>query len=255
MQFSFLTKLPFFSKAGKVIPKIANRTWSKNVVRIVCISDTHGKETNMPAIPLGDVLIHAGDFTSVGSFPEIEGFKKFVQSLKHPQKIVIAGNHEITLEPEFYLKNGRRFHSQLFRMEGFDPAGYSEDCCEEICTSEPPTYNYLQDNSMRILTPFAGSSASDSGIEVYGAPWQPEFCNWAFNLYSSSALKEKWDLIPNSTDVLVTHGPPYMILDRTLEGNFTGCQQLREAIEERVKPRLHIFGHIHEAYGEIRYCW
>ena len=138
-------------------------------------------------------------------------------------------------------------------MEGFDPAGYSKDCCEEICTSEPPTYNYLQDNSVQILTPFDRSSASDSGIEVYGAPWQPEFCNWVFNLYSSSALKEKWDLIPNSTDVLITHGPPYMILDMTLEGNFTGFQQLREAIEARVKPRLQIFGLIHEAYGEIRF--
>lgn len=66
-------------------------------------------------------------------------------------------------------------------------------------------------------------------------------------------LKAKWDLIPNSTDVLVTHGPPYMILDRNLEGLFTGCQQLREAVVDRVKPRLYVFGHIHEGYGTPSY--
>lgn len=178
MQFSLLNKLFNVStKAGKALPVIANRTWSKDVIRIVCISDTHGKETTMPAIPLGDVLIHAGDFTSVGSFPEIENFKQFVQSQKHPQKIVIAGNHEITLEPDYYAKNGRRFHSMLFKMEGFDPLGYSEDCCEEICVSEPPAYTFLQDSPVQILPPVPDNSVGSTGIETYGAPWQPEFCN------------------------------------------------------------------------------
>lgn len=217
----------------------------------MCISDTHCRESKMQPVPPGDVLIHAGDFSSTGTLREIQRFKEFVDVLPHPQKIVIAGNHDITLQPDFYQSNGREFHPKLFRDITFDPIKYCEECREAVCISEPPAYTYLQDSSVMIIPPVADSSFASSGIEVYGAPWQPEFCNWAFNLYSESELKGKWDLIPNSTDILITHGPPRMILDKTDDGVFTGCAQLRDAIVERVKPRLHIFGHIHEGYGEF----
>ena len=208
----------------------------------------------MPTIPPGDVLIHAGDFSSTGTMPEIEGFKKFISSQPHPQKIVIAGNHEITLQPDFYQINGRRFHPRLFQVEGFDPLKYSQECRDAVCLSEPPTYTYLQDSSTVIVPPVADRTISSPGIEVYGAPWQPAFCNWAFNLLPGSELKEKWDLIPDSTDVLITHGPPRTILDLTEEGDYTGCALLRETITQRVMPRLHIFGHIHESYGKNLCC-
>jgi Icc-related predicted phosphoesterase len=87
------------------------------------------------------------------------------------------------------------------------------------------------------------------GIETYGSPWQPEFCNWAFNKNRGADIKEKWDLIPDTTDVLITHGPPKDILDLCAHGGRAGCEMLRDAVVDRVKPRLHIFGHIHEGYG------
>eukprot|EP00026_Physarum_polycephalum_P017756 Phypoly_transcript_19088.p1 GENE.Phypoly_transcript_19088~~Phypoly_transcript_19088.p1 ORF type:complete len:151 (+),score=18.92 Phypoly_transcript_19088:146-598(+) len=87
------------------------------------------------------------------------------------------------------------------------------------------------------------------GINFYGAPWQPEFCKWAFNLPRGQALKEKWDMIPSNTDILITHGPPKGILDR-VEGSNEGCADLLAAVQ-RIKPKYHIFGHIHEGYGEF----
>ena len=93
----------------------------------------------------------------------------------------------------------------------------------------------------------------DEGVEVeglrfWGSPWQPWFHNWAFNLQRGPALHEKWAQIPAGTDVLITHGPPLGHGDRVAAGERVGCAELRAAVR-RVRPRLHVFGHIHEGYG------
>lgn len=86
------------------------------------------------------------------------------------------------------------------------------------------------------------------GIRIYGSPWQPWFYNWAFNLQRGEEIRAKWDLIPEGIDILVTHGPPYGYLDRTDSGEAVGCQDLLEVVN-KIRPKYHIFGHIHEAYG------
>ena len=86
------------------------------------------------------------------------------------------------------------------------------------------------------------------GVKFYGSPWQPWFYDWAFNLERGPEIRAKWDLIPEDTDVLITHGPPYGIGDLTFQKDHAGCQDLLKAVE-RLKPRTHIFGHIHERYG------
>lgn len=86
------------------------------------------------------------------------------------------------------------------------------------------------------------------GLTIYGSPWQPRFFNWAFNLPRGQPLREKWDRIPDACDILVTHTPPRFTLDRTRFGQSVGCEELVKAVE-RVKPKVHLFGHIHEAYG------
>ncbi len=88
------------------------------------------------------------------------------------------------------------------------------------------------------------------GVRFYGSPWQPRFFDWAFNLDRGAPLREVWAKIPVGVDVLITHGPPYGILDRTARGEAVGCEELRAAVA-RVRPRLHVFGHIHEAYGQL----
>lgn len=89
------------------------------------------------------------------------------------------------------------------------------------------------------------------GLRFYGSPWQPWFLDWAFNLPRGPELAAKWALIPGDTDVLVTHGPPAGVLDLTNRGERTGCTDLRERVR-LVCPKLHVFGHIHEAAGADR---
>ena len=96
---------------------------------------------------------------------------------------------------------------------------------------------YLQDEGIGI-----------EGLRFWGSPWQPRFFDWAFNLDRGAPLAEKWALVPDDVDVLITHGPPMGILDRIYRGEHVGCEALLEAVIAR-RPRLHVFGHIHEAYG------
>lgn len=103
----------------------------------------------------------------------------------------------------------------------------------------PDGIHYLQDSSVTI-----------EGIKIYGSPWQPWFNNWAFNLPRGEALAKKWAMIPDDTDILVTHGPPFGILDFTYyDKKSVGCEELYKRVFE-VKPKISVFGHIHEAFGE-----
>lgn len=96
---------------------------------------------------------------------------------------------------------------------------------------------YLEDSGIEI-----------EGIKFWGSPWQPWFLDFAFNLKKESDRKKKWDLIPEDIDVLITHSPPHKILDKTFAGINAGCEELAKAVK-RIKPKVHIFGHIHEGYG------
>ena len=88
------------------------------------------------------------------------------------------------------------------------------------------------------------------GLRIWGSPWQPRYGVWAFNLDRGEAIRAKWDLIPEHVDVLVTHGPPAGIGDRLATGEHVGCKDLLHAVE-RLHPKLHVFGHIHEGYGTV----
>lgn len=88
-----------------------------------------------------------------------------------------------------------------------------------------------------------------AGLKIYGSPWQPWFHDWAFNLRRGEPLRKTWAKIPEDTDIVITHGPPQGILDRCFDGRPVGCQDLLERLQV-VRPRLHLFGHIHEAYGQ-----
>jgi hypothetical protein len=94
-------------------------------------------------------------------------------------------------------------------------------------------------------------TAEVAGLKIYGSPWQPRFCDWAFNLDPGPELAAKWAMIPGDTDVLVTHGPPEGILDLTRRWYRVGDADLRARVRE-IRPGLHVFGHIHEAAGIFR---
>lgn len=98
---------------------------------------------------------------------------------------------------------------------------------------------YLQDREVVV-----------EGLRFYGSPWQPRFFDWAFNLDRGAPLREVWARVPANIDVLLTHGPPHRIMDRTANNQHVGCEELTLALQ-RIRPRLHVFGHIHEAYGQM----
>jgi len=180
-------------------------------MKIVAISDTHTFEHEI-AVPDGDVLIHAGDATITGTVAEISAFAGWLESQPHKHKIIIAGNHDWLFER--------------------DPA--------QARSLIEPWAHYLQDSTVEI-----------DGIKFYGAPWQPRFGDWAFNVNRGRAIRSKWDLIPKC-DALITHGPPWGVLDYVKDGApHLGCEELGEAVG-RAKPQVHIFGHIHGGYGERR---
>jgi len=193
-------------------------------MRIVIISDTHSLHDRMTnPLPKGDVLIHCGDCTNIGGQGDLTRFVHWFQSLKYDTKIFIAGNHDWCFErkePWFY---------NLINDENLSQS----DCY------------YLEDSFMTITDP-----KFSRPIKIYGTPWQPEFCNWAFNV-PREELYKYWDKIPLDTDILITHGPPQEILDLTLGGDKPGCSSLRYYIDEKIKPALNVFGHIHEAYGTM----
>ena len=177
-------------------------------MRLVLISDTHNQQEKV-RVPDGDVLVHAGDFTMKGTEAEVAAFGEWLGRTSHPHKVVIAGNHDFLFEA--------------------DP--------DRARSLFPPNAHYLFESEVTI-----------DGLRFWGAPWQPWFLDWAFNLQRGPELAAKWALIPDGIDVLITHGPPFGIGDRTWKGENVGCEELLKAVR-RTKPRLSVFGHIHEGYG------
>merc|ERR1712166_1009661 len=216
-------------KVDAVVPNCAETPCPPGHTRWVCISDTHG-HVNIDEIPKGDVLVHAGDLTNTGGLKEIKEFCTWMDSMPHKHKVVIAGNHDITLDPEYYADSFARFHFK----------GKQDDATAVAAMRECVAFAYLEDGSTTIC-----------GYSVYGSPWQPEFCDWAFNLERGEPCARRWRAIPDETEILVTHGPPVGHGDLCKgSSQRAGCVDLLAEITNRVKPLYHVFGHVHEGYGQ-----
>jgi Icc-related predicted phosphoesterase len=178
-------------------------------MRIVAISDTHGLHKKMDPLPDGDVLIHCGDFTNIGRIQEIVSFNAWIKKQKFDYKLVLAGNHDL-----------------LFDKEPTLAESFLTDC------------TYLRDSSYII-----------NGIKFYGSPWQNRFMDWAFNLPTDGEeIEYKFSLIPDDVNVLITHSPPYRILDK--EGfRCLGSKRLLERVKDLKLMKYHVFGHIHAGRG------
>lgn len=178
-------------------------------MKFVAISDTHCRHKSLK-LPKGDVLIHAGDVTYKGERWEVVDFLDWFARLPFRYKIFIAGNHDFFFE----------------KVKG-----------EALQTLLPQNVIYLNDSGVSI-----------EGINIWGSPVTPWFYNWAFNRQRGAPISRHWQLIPPQTDMLITHGPAYGILDTVINGSHTGDKDLLKKIGE-IKPKVHICGHIHEAYG------
>jgi Icc-related predicted phosphoesterase len=88
-------------------------------------------------------------------------------------------------------------------------------------------------------------------VRTIGSPVTPLY-GGAFGLSSAEDRSQLYAQIPEDTDILVTHGPPFGILDSAPHsGMHSGCRELLEAVM-RVRPKLHVFGHVHGAYGILQ---
>lgn len=177
-------------------------------MKIVCISDTHNKHSSIK-IPDGDVIIHAGDFTEAGTKSETFNFLKWFSSLPHSHKILVAGNHD------FYLEKNSELLADII----------------------PGNIHYLKDSGVSI-----------NNFIFWGAPYTRGNGSWAFNKKSGAEIMEHWKLIPTKTDFLITHSPPFQILDELDNKRHIGCDKLLQCILE-IAPAYHIFGHNHNDYG------
>lgn len=195
-------------------------------MKIVSISDTHTCHNEFK-IPTGDLLIHSGDFTSIGREQEVINFIDWFQNQPHKYKIFIAGNHDKCFDPKF---NDKSFN--LTKPEWL----------QDILNNLKNNTFYLEDSAVEI-----------EEINIYGSPWTPWFHGdyWAFNKHRGDIIGDIWNKIPKQTDILITHGPPYGILDYIpSQRKRVGCEQLTNRIRSS-NIKLHFFGHIHESYGKI----
>ena len=173
------------------------------------------------------------DMTKMGEKGTIEDLNRYFRESRSTFQdvICIAGNHDITFHTDFYLQNWKHFPFRNKTQKPFDEVEIQQSLKD--CT-------YLQDSSFR---------TTKGNLEVYGSPWSPTFGLWAFGQDRGDPTHRIWAKIPSSTDVLITHGPPLGRGDMTFHNGRVGCYDLLREVQDRVKPRLHVFGHIHEDYG------
>jgi predicted phosphodiesterase len=192
---------------------------------ITLISDTHTKHDEITRdLPGGDLLLFTGDLMNSGRrSDDITEFCKWFDSLdQYDHKIFIAGNHDRMFED------------------------FPEKAMEIVNSYK--NIDYLQDDWIEIGT---DQGPNQGMVKIYGAPWQPWFYNWAFNLpRGGTELAAKWEAIPEDTDILLTHGPAYGFVDTVWNRKHEplGCELLAERIAV-VKPKIHVCGHIHTGYG------
>lgn len=202
---------------------------------IDCISDLHGY---YPTLQEGDLLIVAGDLTARDTAIEHGQFLAWIDRQKYTKKILIAGNHDVYLE-----KRGLDHLKDVFFDLGIE---------------------YLCDSG----TQFHGTKSNGEvcTMKLWGSPWTKTFpginpkCK-AFTCDTEEELAEKWALIPEDTDILITHGPPYGILDKAKLYNKKRCwktgdpykcvgsKSLQMQIFSKLTLKLFVCGHVHESYG------
>ncbi len=164
---------------------------------------------HLPKLDGGDLLIIAGDLTRMDRIDEYEKFDAWLRDQQYRKKVIVAGNHDNHIQNGYKIKYG----------------------------------SYLEDSGTEFM-----------GFNIWGSPWTNRFDNqnpkyMAFSVEKDEDLSLKWNLIPNETNILVTHTPPLGILD-AIEKQWQRCGSKSLSLKLGFSLRLHVFGHIHEGYGQ-----
>jgi len=188
-------------------------------MKICIISDTHGMHDQI-IVPSCDILIHCGDISFFGKPCEVDSFIKWFKQQPAINKVYVLGNHEVELAKLSYSE----------RLEILSEGGI----------------HYLENTSVTL-----------EGLKFWGSPYTPKYGDWAFML-RAAALRNCWDQVPDNINILITHGPPYKILDFTEdgehkdEGEHAGCEHLLKKVYQLPLLKLHCFGHLHSGFGVLQ---
>ena len=192
-------------------------------MRLICTSDTHSKHRELVRFPDGDAFIYAGDLMNSGRrWEDIIDFNAWLEEVpvSKDRRLIIQGNHDI-----------------LFDFSHPQSSPKTADKAKSLITNGV----CLLDEAYEI-----------QGVKFYGSPWSPYFFGWGFNAHRGGDIKEYWDKIPEDTEVLITHSPPYGILDQIVPGktDHLGCEELLKVVKRLPRLKYHIFGHIHGSRGQ-----
>ncbi|KAF9476758.1 Metallo-dependent phosphatase [Pholiota conissans] len=187
-------------------------------IRVVCVSDTHNRHDELPPVPAGDILIHSGDLTVSGTPQELRSVLQWLSDHPHPYKIFIAGNHDKALDA-------------------------TPEALSTLLT-DFPSLIFLNESSTTL-------TIHDRTLRIYGSPLTPTHGSWPFQYPRTTPNAGNWTQIPVDTDILITHGPAALHGDGLWR---RGCTALLDALW-KIRPRLHVFGHIHDARGIENVAW
>lgn len=181
---------------------------------VVCVSDTHNSQ---PTLPPGDILIHAGDLTQGGTAEELQAQLDWLDAQPHQHKVVIAGNHDIILDGK--------------KSAELDMPGAARESLRW------GSLIYLEHSTTSLRIP------NGKNMKLFGHPSTRKHGNWAFQY--EKGIDAFTGQVPDDVDILITHSAPRFHLDVAGWGDENLLRQLW-----RVRPRLHVFGHIHGGYGQ-----
>lgn len=206
---------------------------SEGTVRLMCMSDTHTKHNDIPQSSIfpADIAIHAGDFTMYGHRSEIISFRDWYVKLPATHKLLIAGNHDLSLDDKM-----RDELKDVFILRGYTEP--PESCKCEITNCKEITY--LEDEVINLM-----------GVKFFCSPRSPHINKFCFPSKIENNGKE-WEKIDSSFDVVVTHSPPSGVFDFDIRDGQFGDPFLALKIQEAKTP-LHIFGHTHCCNGSYRH--
>jgi Icc-related predicted phosphoesterase len=188
-------------------------------------------------IPECDLLIHSGDIGGRTTLLELMEFLEWFKKQPAKEKVWIAGNHDLCMDKE-WANSPTDQVARLVRQQVYNDAMKMLEKYPEIIYLNNEVHSY-------------------NGFMIYGSPITPSFHrrNWAFNADRGEEIQKYWGRIPSEVDILITHGPPYGILDvipdsfkeTHQEDTRRGCEDLLDVIKKRLKNlKLHCFGHIHD---------
>jgi hypothetical protein len=211
--------------------------------RILIISDTHGTNPITAQLPPVDLVVHCGDLTQDSKLGEFKQAISLLKSLDAPLKLVIAGNHDFTLDKPVYKEK---------LIEAGLPTPHEDElvrkACEDFGEARALLESSQRDAGILFLDEGIHEISLANGVllKIYASPFPPSRAGgWGYCYDPADSHNFE---VGNDIDIAITHGPPHGILDRTAENKRVGCPSFFTAIATS-RPLLHCFGHIHESWG------